>query len=62
MADSYHQTLEMWRHNFNKKWDNIKSMGYSDDFKRMWNFYLSYCSGGFKAKTIDVFQIDFVKK
>ena len=62
MADSYHQTLEMWRHNFNQKWDIIKSMGYSDDFKRMWNFYLSYCSGGFKAKTIDVFQIDFVKK
>jgi len=62
MADSYHQTLEMWRHNFNQKWDIIKNMGYSDDFKRMWNFYLSYCSGGFKAKTIDVFQIDFVKK
>ena len=62
MADSYHQTLEMWRYNFNNKWDVIKKMGYNDDFKRMWNFYLSYCSGGFKAKTIDVFQIDFVKK
>ena len=62
MADSYHQTLEMWRQNFNHKWDTIKHLGYSNEFKRMWNFYLSYCSGGFKAKTIDVFQIDFTKK
>ena len=62
MADSYHQTLEVWRDNFNKKWLEIKNLGYSDEFKRMWNFYLSYCSGGFKAKTIDVYQIDFSKK
>ncbi len=61
MADSYHQTLEMWRQNFNHKWYKIKNLGYSNEFKRMWNFYLSYCSGGFKAKTIDVFQIDFTK-
>ena len=62
MADSYYKTLEMWRKNFNQKWDKIKNLGYSNEFKRMWNFYLSYCSGGFKAKTIDVFQIDFIKK
>ena len=62
MADSYHQTLELWRKNFNEKWQKIKNLGYSDEFKRMWNFYLSYCSGGFKAKTIDVYQIDFIKK
>ena len=62
MADSYHQTLEIWQQNFNLKWDKIKHLGYSNEFKRMWNFYLSYCSGGFKAKTIDVFQIDFTKK
>jgi len=62
MADSYHQTLELWRKNFNQKWNKIKILGYSDEFKRMWNFYLSYCSGGFKAKTIDVYQIDFSKK
>ena len=61
MADSYYQTLELWRQNFNQKWEKIKILGYSDEFRRMWNFYLSYCSGGFKAKTIDVYQIDFSK-
>ena len=62
MAESYYQTLELWRTNFNQKWQRIKNLGYSDEFNRMWNFYLSYCSGGFKAKTIDVYQIDFTKK
>ena len=62
MAESYYQTLEVWRVNFNQQWNKIKNLGYSEEFKRMWNFYLSYCSGGFKAKTIDVFQIDFRKK
>ena len=61
MADSYHKTLELWRKNFNQKWSIIETLGYSDEFKRMWNFYLSYCSGGFKARTIDVYQIDFEK-
>ena len=62
MAESYYQTLEVWRVNFNQQWNKIKNLGYSEEFKRMWNFYLSYCSGGFKARTIDVFQIDFRKK
>ena len=27
MADSYYQTLELWRENFNKKWSDIKNLG-----------------------------------
>ena len=61
MADSYHQTLEVWRDNFNKKWFQIKNLGYSDEFKRMWNFYLSYCEAGFKSKNIDLIQFALQK-
>ncbi|MDG2007714.1 MAG: cyclopropane-fatty-acyl-phospholipid synthase [Alphaproteobacteria bacterium] len=61
MADSYSKTLLIWSQNFNKKWTNLNSLGFPDEFKRTWNFYLSYCYGGFKAKTIDVYQIDFTK-
>ncbi len=61
MADSYSKTLLIWSDNFNKKWNNLKTLGFTDEFKRTWNFYLSYCYGGFKAKTIDVCQIDFTK-
>ena len=62
MADSYHQTLEAWRENFNTKWSAIKNLGYSDEFKRMWNFYLSYCEAGFKSKNIDLIQFSLQNK
>jgi hypothetical protein len=26
--------------------------GYSDDFLRLWDFYLAYCEGGFLERTI----------
>ena len=61
MADSYSKTLLIWSDNFNEKWNNLKKLGFNEEFKRTWNFYLSYCYGGFKAKTIDVCQIDFTK-
>ena len=44
---SYVKTLSMWREKFNKKWPRIKSLGYDDRFKRIWNYYLSYCEAGF---------------
>ena len=31
-------------------------MGFDDNFKRLWEFYLSYCEVGFKAGHIDVSQ------
>ena len=37
-------------------WDNILPLGFDDYFKRMWEFYLSYCEAGFKAKNIDLIQ------
>ena len=61
MADSYSKTLKIWSDNFNNKWQILKNLGFNEEFNRMWNFYLSYCYGGFKAKTIDVCQIDFKK-
>ena len=35
---SYVKTLSMWREKFNKKWPRIKSLGYDDRFKRIWNW------------------------
>ena len=31
------------------------------DFKRLWEFYLTYCQEGFKAETINVYQF-LIKK
>lgn len=43
----YATTLRLWRENFFAHLEQVKALGYSDTFIRMWDFYLSYCEGGF---------------
>ena len=61
-ADHYANTLAMWRDEFNKKWNLIKDQGFDLTFKRMWEFYLSYCEAGFKSKNIDLIQFSIQNK
>ena len=55
-SNDYAKTLSTWRNNFFKAWNDISPLGFDDSFKRMWEFYLSYCEAGFKAKNIDLIQ------
>ena len=55
-SDDYAKTLLTWKNNFFKTWSNISPLGFDEYFKRMWEFYLSYCEAGFKAKNIDLIQ------
>ena len=61
-ADHYADTLAIWKNEFNKKWDLIKNQGFDLTFKRMWDFYLSYCEAGFKSKNIDLIQFSLQNK
>ena len=61
-ADHYSNTLAIWRDEFNKKWGLIKQQGFDATFKRMWEFYLSYCEAGFKSKNIDLIQFSIQNK
>ena len=61
-ADHYANTLAIWRNEFNRKWDLIKNQGFDNTFKRMWEFYLSYCEAGFKSKNIDLIQFSLQNK
>ncbi len=61
-ANHYSYTLALWRNEFNKKWDLIKTQGFDSTFKKMWEFYLSYCEAGFKSKNIDLIQFSLQNK
>ena len=61
-ADHYANTLSIWRNEFLKKWELIKNQGFDLKFKRMWEFYLSYCEAGFKSKNIDLIQFSLQNK
>ena len=48
----YVRTLLEWLTRFNKNIDLIKSLGYSEQFIRMWRYYLCYCAAGFNQAYI----------
>ncbi len=57
----YNRTLLAWNENFQKAWPTLKDR-YSEDFKRMWEFYLLSFAGGFAARNWQLWQIVFTKK
>ena len=50
----YARTLSIWAEQFNRKWPEIRDLGFDERFRRMWNFYLAYCEAGFNCGSIDV--------
>ena len=51
---SYAWTLAEWSKRFHAAWPEIERMGFDTRFRLMWDYYLAYCEGGFRAGTIDV--------
>ncbi|MFK4811018.1 cyclopropane-fatty-acyl-phospholipid synthase family protein [Devosia neptuniae] len=51
---SYAKTLKLWRERFLERWPMIAPLGYDEEFKRKWVYYLSYCEAGFTEGSIDV--------
>jgi cyclopropane-fatty-acyl-phospholipid synthase len=61
IGEHYAKTLSNWRRAFHQNLRRIRSMGYSDEFLRMWNFYYCYCEGAFLERAIGNAQILLIK-
>jgi cyclopropane-fatty-acyl-phospholipid synthase len=57
----YARTLEIWREDFKKVLPEVKELGFSESFIRIWEFYLIYCEAGFLENLIGDFQFIFAK-
>lgn len=57
----YATTLRHWHNNVQANISNIRALGFSDTFLRMWDFYLCYCEGGFMERSIGTVQMLLVK-
>jgi cyclopropane-fatty-acyl-phospholipid synthase len=53
----YARTLNDWRERFFNKLDEIRKLGYSDEFIRLWEYYFCYCEGGFMERDIGTVQM-----
>jgi cyclopropane-fatty-acyl-phospholipid synthase len=53
-GDGYARTLALWRDAFRQAWPHIAAQGFDERFRRMWDYYLTYCEVGFENRDIDV--------
>jgi len=56
----YDKTLKAWLDRFMENKEKAKYL-YNKEFVRMWEFYLSSCSAGFKFRDLVVYQLQLVK-
>jgi len=53
----YATTLACWRERFVGQLDAVRRLGYSEEFIRLWKYYLSYCEGAFIERAIGNVQL-----
>ncbi|MRT95053.1 class I SAM-dependent methyltransferase, partial [Ancylomarina sp. 16SWW S1-10-2] len=61
IALDYAKTLAAWRDGFFENIDQVRKQGFNEVFIRMWDFYLAYCEGGFRERTISTVQMVMAK-
>ncbi len=57
IGPSYALTLAAWRERFHRNAAQVQALGYDQRFMRMWDFYLAYCEGGFRERSIGDVQL-----
>jgi cyclopropane-fatty-acyl-phospholipid synthase len=61
LTPHYVTTLRHWRERFLASTQQLEQLGYDARFRRLWEFYLRYCEGGFAERRICDVQIVFGK-
>jgi cyclopropane-fatty-acyl-phospholipid synthase len=56
-AQDYARTLAEWRRRFWERQAEVRALGYSPEFVRMWDFYLAICEAGFAERYNGVVQL-----
>ena len=61
IGPNYDRTLLAWDENFKRSWSRFADR-YGERFRRMWRFYLLSCAGAFRARSLHVFSMLFLKE
>jgi len=60
-GSDYAETLRIWRIRYDAAVREGRLAGFDEEFHNLWRYYLMYCEGGFRGRTIDVAQVTIVK-
>jgi cyclopropane-fatty-acyl-phospholipid synthase len=55
----YAETLRRWRKSFQERLADVQRLGYSEELRRLWEYYLCYCEAAFEERHVGVVQIQF---
>jgi len=61
IGPSYALTLAAWRERFHRAAGKVRALGYDERFLRLWDFYFTYCEGGFRERSIGTVQMLLAK-
>ena len=61
ISGHYVPTLRQWRERFLASWDELRTLGYDERFRRVWELYLAYCEAGFAERRIQDVQLTLAK-
>jgi cyclopropane-fatty-acyl-phospholipid synthase len=57
----YARTLREWRTRFLARREEVRALGYDEEFLRLWEYYLAYCEGGFEERALGDVQLLLTK-
>ena len=60
-GQSYARTLAAWRERFLAQLAQVRALGFDERFIRLWDFYLAYCEGGFRERSVGVAHLLLAK-
>jgi cyclopropane-fatty-acyl-phospholipid synthase len=61
LTPHYARTLREWRARFLERLEDVRLLGYSEEFIRRWDFYLCSCEAGFAERTTGLVQVVFTR-
>ena len=57
LGPDYAHTLRLWRERFREQAEQVRELGFDEQFQRVWEYYLAYSEAGFRSAHLDVWQI-----
>ena len=53
--------MRHWRRSFFARLDAVRALGYTEEFIRLWEYYLCYCEAAFEQDNTDVVQYTLLR-
>jgi cyclopropane-fatty-acyl-phospholipid synthase len=57
----YAETLRRWRERYLAALPQVAALGFDERFRRLWEFYLAYCEGGFRERATGAVQLTLAR-